>query len=102
MAIDRDPGAKGLGGKARAFEQASHKNFTIDLGIDFHHPTHEYTPFEDQVIVSVADIHHTMTNPRIFDSEFHVHHRVLRSASQDLLRTRRLADTCDPHYCIGH
>jgi hypothetical protein len=88
MAIDGDPGAKGLGGKTGAFEQASYKNFPIDLGIDFHRPTHEYTPFEDQVIVSAADIHLTMTNPRIFDRKFHIHHLTLRRDSEDLLQTQ--------------
>jgi hypothetical protein len=39
MAIDGDLGAKGLGGKACALEQASYKNLTIDLGIDVHRPT---------------------------------------------------------------
>jgi hypothetical protein len=88
MAIDGDPGAKGLGGKTGAFEQASYKNFPIDLGIDFHRPTHEDTPFEDQVIVSAADIHLTMTNPRIFDRKFHIHHLTLRRDSEDLLQTQ--------------
>lgn len=104
MAIDGDPGAKGLGGKARAFEQASYKNVTIDLGIDFHRPTDEYAPFEDQVIISAADIHLTVTNPRIFDSKFHIYH--LRYAEplkiccgrKDLLMpaTRTTASDIDP------
>jgi hypothetical protein len=68
MAIDGDPGTKGLGCKARPLEQAPYKDFTIDLGIDLHRPTHECTPLEDQVIVSAADIHLTMTDPRIFNS----------------------------------
>jgi hypothetical protein len=88
MAIDGDPRTKGLGGKARAFEQASYKNLTIDLGIDFHRPADEDAPFKDQVIVSAADIHLTMTNPRISDRKFHSDHLALRRASQDLLRTR--------------
>jgi hypothetical protein len=80
MAIAGDPGTKGLGGKTRALEQASYKNLTIDLRIDVHRPTHEYAPFENQVIVPAADIHRSVTNPRIFDGKFHVHHLTLRSA----------------------
>ena len=56
MAIDGDPGTKGLRRKARALEQAAYKDFTIDFGVDVHRPTHEYTPLENQAIVSAADI----------------------------------------------
>jgi len=47
-------------------EQTAYKDFTIDLGVDVHHPTHECTPLEDQAIVSMTDIHLTMAYPHIF------------------------------------
>jgi hypothetical protein len=68
MAIDGNPRTKGLRRKARTLEQAAYKDFTIDFGVDVYRPTHEYTPLENQAVVSATDIHLTMTNPRIFDN----------------------------------